>query len=122
MISVTLLFFLFGLNKLLFNAKNTIYKLLSYIKIHAIFINLRTLLFLILVFNADLSYMGTVLFLVDLMTAISIFFAYAQLAYGFSIKDCMFYLVCGKIDKEWLKEIQKWLKKKLIKKEISKRY
>lgn len=99
MISVTLLFFLFGLNKLLFNAKNTIYKLLSYIKIHAIFINLRTLLFLILVFNADLSYMGTVLFLVDLMTAISIFFAYAQLAYGFSIKDCMFYLVCGKIDK-----------------------
>ncbi|EAL3819198.1 hypothetical protein C1Z70_08660, partial [Campylobacter jejuni] len=82
MISVTLLFFLFGLNKLLFNAKNTIYKLLSYIKIHAIFINLRTLLFLILVFNADLSYMGTVLFLVDLMTAISIFFAYAQLAYG----------------------------------------
>ncbi|HHS6959616.1 TPA: hypothetical protein ACTODE_001760 [Campylobacter jejuni] len=96
MISVTLLFFLFGLNKLLFNAKNTIYKLLSYIKIHAIFINLRTLLFLILVFNADLSYMGTVLFLVDLMTAISIFFAYAQLAYGFSI-----------IDKEWLKEIQK---------------
>lgn len=79
MISVTLLFFLFGLNKLLFNAKNTIYKLLSYIKIHAIFINLRTLLFLILVFNADLSYMGTVLFLVDLMTAISIFFAYAQL-------------------------------------------
>ncbi|HEC2738634.1 TPA: hypothetical protein R2L33_001718, partial [Campylobacter jejuni] len=63
--------------------------------------------FLILVFNADLSYMGTVLFLVDLMTAISIFFAYAQLAYGFSIKDCMFYLVCGKIDKEWLKEIQK---------------
>lgn len=45
MISVTLLFFLFGLNKLLFNAKNTIYKLLSYIKIHAIFINLRTLLF-----------------------------------------------------------------------------
>ncbi|EAJ1645908.1 hypothetical protein CIB68_09585 [Campylobacter coli] len=115
MISVTLLFFLFGLNKLmcgfLFNAKNTIYKLLSYIKIHAIFINLRTLLFLIilvlLAFNADLSYMGIVLFLVDLMTAISIFFAYAQLAYGFSIKDCMFYLVCGKIDKEWLKEIQK---------------
>ncbi|HAA1512981.1 hypothetical protein A0M76_09445 [Campylobacter coli] len=110
MISVTLLFFLFGLNKLmcgfLFNARNTIYKLLSYTKIHAIFINLRTLLFLILVFNADLS-MGTVLFLVDLMTAISIFFAYAQLAYGFSIKDCMFYLVCGKIDKEWLKEIQK---------------
>lgn len=49
MISVTLLFFLFGLNKLmcgfLFNAKNTIYKLLSYVKIHAIFINLRTLLF-----------------------------------------------------------------------------
>lgn len=115
MISVTLLFFLFGLNKLmcgfLFNARNTIYKLLSYTKIHAIFINLRTLLFLILVFNADLSYMGIVLFLVDLMTAISIFFAYAQLAYGFSIKDCMFYLVCGKIDKEWLKEIQKWLKK-----------
>ncbi|EMB5542552.1 hypothetical protein U5690_000501 [Campylobacter coli] len=111
MISVTLLFFLFGLNKLmcgfLFNARNTIYKLLSYTKIHAIFINLRTLLFLILVFNADLSYMGIVLFLVDLMTAISIFFAYAQLAYGFSIKDCMFYLVCGKIDKEWLKEIQK---------------
>lgn len=106
MISVTLLFFLFGLNKLmcgfLFNAKNTIYKLLSYVKIHAIFINLRTLLFLILVllaFNADLSYMGTVLFLVDLMTAISIFFAYAQLAYGFSIKDCMVYLIYGKIDK-----------------------
>ncbi|HEB7639546.1 TPA: hypothetical protein RZJ07_001853 [Campylobacter coli] len=113
MISVTLLFFLFGLNKFLFNAKNTIYKLLSYIKIHAIFINLRTLLFLILVllaFNADLSYMGTVLFLlflVDLMTAISIFFAYAQLAYGFSIKDCMVYLIYGKIDKKWLKEIQK---------------
>ncbi|MGI8022223.1 hypothetical protein ACNGG3_04135 [Campylobacter coli] len=111
MISVTLLFFLFGLNKLmcglLFNAKNTIYKLLSYTKIHAIFINLRTLLFLILVFNADLSYMGTVLFLVDLMTAISIFFAYAQLAYGFSIKDCMVYLIYGKIDKKWLKEIQK---------------
>ncbi|EFD4852247.1 hypothetical protein HG276_001661 [Campylobacter coli] len=115
MISVTLLFFLFGLNKLmcgfLFNARNTIYKLLSYTKIHAIFINLRTLLFLIilvlLAFNADLSYMGIVLFLVDLMTAISIFFAYAQLAYGFSIKDCMVYLVCGKIDKEWLKEIQK---------------
>ncbi|EAI7408392.1 hypothetical protein CO446_09125, partial [Campylobacter jejuni] len=52
MISIGLLFFLFGLNKLLFNAKNTIYKLLSYIKIHAIFINLRTLLFLILVFNS----------------------------------------------------------------------
>ncbi|HEG8016861.1 TPA: hypothetical protein SFY19_001720 [Campylobacter jejuni] len=111
MISVTLLFFLVGLNKLmcgfLFNARNTIYKLLSYTKIHAIFINLRTLLFLILVFNADLSYMGTVLFLVDLMTAISIFFAYAQLAYGFSIKDCMVYLIYGKIDKKWLKEIQK---------------
>ncbi|MPP33303.1 hypothetical protein F9710_05125, partial [Campylobacter jejuni] len=114
MISIGLLFFLVGLNKLmcgfLFNGKNTIYKLLSYIKIHAIFINLRTLLFLILVllaFNADLSYMGTVLFLVDLMTAISIFFAYAQLAYGFSIKDCMFYLVCGKIDKEWLNK--EWL-------------
>lgn len=96
MISVTLLFFLFGLNKLLFNAKNTIYKLLSYIKIHAIFINLRTLLFLILVFNADLSYMGTVLFLVDLMTAISIFFAYAQLAYGFSIKIVCFILCVEK--------------------------
>lgn len=56
MISIGLLFFLVGLNKLmcgfLFNAKNAIYKLLSYIKIHAIFINLRTLLFLILVFNA----------------------------------------------------------------------
>ncbi|EFO4793558.1 hypothetical protein HQT34_001634 [Campylobacter coli] len=109
MISIGLLFFLVGLNKpmcgFLFNAKSRMYKLLSYTKIHTIFINLRTLLFLILAFNAVLPYLEIALFVVDLMTAISIFFAYAQLAYGFSIKDCMVYLMTGKIDKEWLENI-----------------
>ncbi|EAH9208521.1 hypothetical protein DT088_08665 [Campylobacter coli] len=111
MISITLLFFLVGLTKpmsgFLFDVKNTMYKLLSCIKIHAIFINLRNILFLILMFGVDLPYVEIFAVLVDLMMAISIFFAYTQLAYGFSIKDCMVYLVCGKIDKEWLKGIQK---------------
>ncbi|EAI3389539.1 hypothetical protein E4I81_09125 [Campylobacter jejuni] len=87
MISITLLFFLVGLTKpmsgFLFDVKNT------------------------LMFGVDLPYVEIFAVLVDLMMAISIFFAYAQLAYSFSIKDCMVYLVCGKIDKEWLKGIQK---------------
>ncbi|HDZ5008036.1 TPA: hypothetical protein RTG68_001620 [Campylobacter jejuni] len=112
MISVMLLFSLVGLNKpmcgFLFDARNTMYKTLSYIKIHAIFINLRSILFLIFVmFGEYLPYVEIFAVLVDLMMAISIFFAYAQLAYGFSIKDCVSYLICGEIDKEWLKEIQK---------------
>ena len=99
--------------KFLFDNRKVMYKLLSCTSLHIFAIALRNIAFVSpLVFNmldmygystSDFRFYTGLCFFVSL--SVSIFFAYAQLGYGFSLAQCWRYFLIGVVEKQWLIKI-----------------
>lgn len=93
----------------IFENRRVICKLLTYRYIHIFYVFvLRNIGFSAVPLIDSLGYSHIsfyVSIMVLLLTPISIFFAYAQLGYGFSLAQCWRYFLIGVVEKQWLIKI-----------------